>query len=104
MARPGQFPSRTLAVTGTREQLIAMEFRVLSFIVEADEANAATVYVGDDAVSSTNGIELGAGDSVEYTIPETQDVRESLNISEFYVVGTTGDKVRVSFIERREAV
>lgn len=59
-------------------------------------AQSATAYVGDSAVSSTNGIELGSGDAVVIPVSRLQ---YSSDLSEWYLAGTEGDKVSVMVIE-----
>lgn len=54
-----------VATAGTRVQLTSSDTIFSSIIIQAKSANTGIIYVGDSSVSSANGLELSAGESLE---------------------------------------
>lgn len=89
--------SVTIAIAGTRQQITSTDMAVYSVVIQADLLNTGNVYIGDSIVSSSNGIELAAGDSY---IVEAQDLGDQeINLSDFYVdTDTNGNVVRIQYL------
>jgi hypothetical protein len=70
-----------VASAGTAVQLLNTSDRVLWIKIKSLAANAGIIYVGDSAVSSTNGYELdpggGVDGQVELPIPEGGSIKAS---------------------------
>jgi len=69
----------TVASAGTRVPLATSGHAVSAVSFKARAANAGSVFVGDDSVSSANGYELAPGDEL------TMSFRESVDLRRFYV-------------------
>lgn len=57
----------TVTTAGTRKQIFATSLAVKSVIIQADNLNTGKVYIGDSTVSSSNGVELAARESLTIT-------------------------------------
>lgn len=57
----------TVVTAGVRVQVDTEKRPLTSIIIQAANGNSGRLYVGDSTVSSTNGIELNAGESLEIT-------------------------------------
>ena len=89
----------TVTTAGTAVEISANITAIRSIVLQADAANTGIVYVGDSSVTSSNGIQLKAGDSVSIT-PDNKD--NELVISDLYVnADTNGSIVRVSYETNR---
>lgn len=58
--------STTVAAAGTAEPLIATSTTVLAVKVQAKAGNTGVVYVGASTVAAGRGIELAAGERLEF--------------------------------------
>lgn len=69
------------------------------FTVQSKVGNAATVYCGTSAVSTTVFMaSLGAGQGVTFTVSEYEAERgQQFQLSEFYVLGTAADVIAVNY-------
>ena len=107
MAKINQLAVHTLA-GGTAEALSATDLRVRSVLLIANAGNTGLMYVGDSAVATTSGVPIdgitgGTGkDSFQMTAPKLDDrksdMEETINLRDVYVIGTSGDKVRVIYV------
>lgn len=75
----------TVASAGTRVQLSSVSTGIHTVVIKALAANSGKIYVGNSAVSSSNGFELSAGEGITITV-------NNLNIV-YIDAGTSGDKV-----------
>jgi hypothetical protein len=82
-----------VAVSGTAQQLSA-PIGSNAFTIKASTLNAHSVFVGPQTVLLSTGFELSPGDTFDY---ERSDLsgqpRFQLNVSDFWVIGTSGDMV-----------
>jgi hypothetical protein len=62
----------------------------------SDKSNKAMVFVGDETVSSVNGIPLAPGESVPLVPPSFGPVYGLVALQKIYVVGEAGSKVRLA--------
>lgn len=82
-----------IAATGTAARL-SPPLTVSVYTIKAPRTNVATVYIGGASLTTANGYPLDPGD--EFTYQRNDQVAPpalSLTISDWWVVGTTGDKV-----------
>lgn len=78
----------TVAVAGTRAQVVASGSAVSAVSFRARGTNVGAVYVGDDTVAAGNGYEINPGDEL------TIRFRELIDLRRFYVdAANNGDKV-----------
>lgn len=63
-----------VTTAGTRVQLTATSTPILSVVIKAKTANTGTIYVGNSAVSSSNGFVLLAGDTVSIEIDDLSKI------------------------------
>lgn len=95
-------PVVTVAAAGTRVPLTAGHVVASTCVVEADPANTGYVYVGDDTVTSTNGMALLPGDSVTIESDKIKSGNEEIFLEDIYVdAQTSGNKVRVQYLKRK---
>lgn len=64
---------KTVTTAGTRVTLAASQ-AVKSVTIKALTTNTGTIYVGDTSVSSANGLQLAAGDSISFDIANLNTV------------------------------
>jgi len=91
---------KTVSTAGTREQLTTSDNAVLSVMIQALASNTSYVYVGDNTVSSTNGMELAAGGFI--TISNTDDSFPGgeISLKDIWIdVAVNGEGVSYSYIE-----
>lgn len=65
---------KNTVTAGTRVQLSSSSVPAKSITLKAKTGNTGTIYVGDSAVSSSNGFELTSGDTLSIDIDNLNDV------------------------------
>ncbi len=81
----------TVSTSGGEQKLSNTTSRVRWIKVKALAANSGIVYFGDSGVTTTNGYELSAGNSLEINFA---DVGGSVTFNTLYVdAATNGDKL-----------
>jgi hypothetical protein len=89
---------RKVLGSGSAEQLTSSRILTQGFAVRAESGNAGTVYMGDASVTSTSGMFLDAGESNEkYARAMARGVNTVYDLSKLYIIGTSGDAVRVEY-------
>lgn len=75
------FNGKTLVTTATTRVVLASSQAIKSVTIKALSTNGGVIYVGDTSVSSTNGFQLSAGDSVSMDIANlnTVNIDSSVN-------------------------
>lgn len=75
------FNGKTLVTTAGTRVVLASSQAIKSVTVKALSTNTGFIYVGDTSVSSTNGFQLSAGDSVSMDIANlnTVNIDSSVN-------------------------
>lgn len=83
-----------VAVSSTPTALSAVPVNSAVYTIKATATNTASVYLGASTVSTSTGHFLDPGDSFTYT-PNSQHGSAALNlqVSDWYVVGNSGDHV-----------
>lgn len=90
----------TISSAGTRQQITTSNIAAMSVIIQADSLNTGKIYIGDSTVTSSNGIELSAGDSFILN-PEFLGERE-VTLSDIYVDTETNDNIaRIQYLTSR---
>lgn len=83
-----------VSVSSTAQVLSATAVNAAGFTIKAPSTNANLVYLGDSAVTSSNGHILGPGDEFTYERRDESGLpRFQLHVSDFWVAGTAGDKL-----------
>ena len=91
--------SKTVAAAGTRVQFTTTGTPVRWAKFRARAGNGGKIYLGDNGVSSSNGYELNASETLEVELPDGV----VFDLSQFWTdSGANGDKVDVFFM--REGV
>lgn len=94
----------TIDTAGTREAISGSSVRCKSVIISADSLNTGKVYVGDSSVSSTNGVELSAGEDIILDADYLGNAEDELDLSDIYVdTASNGNKVRIQYFTRKPA-
>jgi hypothetical protein len=85
--------TKTVAVAGTAEALVAVKTMCTWAVIQPLAANTNNVYIGDSTVSSSNGIWLDSDLGQSLTIPESS-APLPWNLADIYVdVDTDGEGV-----------
>lgn len=72
-----------------------------SIIIQAEYTNIGRISIGDSAVTTSTGIEIGPGDTFTLSIESVSKVGE-FDLADVYVVSNTaGDSVRVLVLRRK---
>ena len=98
--RIAQLSQLTLTSGGTRQALSSTLLIGYSVLITAESTNTGAVYIGDVAVTSTNGVRLTAGQSFLINCDALGGGEEKIDLRDIYWDGTTGDKIRVSYMVR----
>lgn len=85
--------------TGVSVALTAGNIQTSHLVIQADIANINSVYIGSSAVSANDGIEVVPGLSLRLSAEQSRGSDLILFLQDIYVLGTTGDKVRVGYYE-----
>lgn len=64
----------TVTTAGTRVELIGSTTAIQSVTVKALSTNSGTIYVGNSGVSSSNGFQLAAGDTISLDLVDLSTV------------------------------
>jgi hypothetical protein len=98
------YKSKAVAVTvgTTRVQLQASEVGAIKFgvMIQADKANSGNVFIGDDTVTTSIGIELDAGESISLAdIGVAKGIHE-WDLTKIYAIADgAAQKIRVIYPE-----
>lgn len=83
-----------MTVSASPQALSAAPVVATAFSVKAPSANAGTVFIGNSGVSTSSGHYLEPGDFIDYEHNDQHgEAKYLLNVSDFYVTGTSGDKI-----------
>jgi hypothetical protein len=96
------FPAVTLT-SGQATACYGSALALHTLTIQAEDNNTGNIYVGDETVSTTSGVIVPPGGSVDITASVLNQGRsEEFLISEVYcTTGTTGNKVRLIGFRRR---
>jgi len=92
-----------IAASNVAQPIAAVSRPVTSVIVQADSGNSANVYVGDSTVTTSNGLEIPPGATVDATgdnVGRGGD-DEMMSGDIFVISGTAGMKVRIAIFKRK---
>lgn len=83
-----------VSVTGTAQPLAQPAQTATAYTIYALSTNSGPVYIGGAGVTVTTGHAPEPGRSMDYEkSDQSGQQRFQLNVSDFYVVGTAGDKI-----------
>lgn len=89
---------RKVLGSGSAEALTSSRILTQGFAVRAELTNSADLYIGDSTVTTSTGMFLQAGESNEkYARNLARGYTTTYDLSKIYIVGTTGDAVRVEY-------
>lgn len=87
---------------GTRKALSATDVYAYAIRIQASKANTGKIYVGDSTVSSSNGQELEAGESIVLNNFERPNNLLELNLADLYIDSSVNaEGVRIAYIKER---
>lgn len=78
MQKLTQLSPVTVVTAGTRVQISSSDISTSLVTVVADSLNSGKVYLGDSAVTSSNGIELSAGQSVSISPSDIRGITDAV--------------------------
>lgn len=91
----------TITSGGTARPLSSFPLPCTSVIVQAEYTNIGRISIAGAEVTTSNGIEIGPGDTFSLNIESISRIGE-FDLADIYVVSaTTGDKVRVLAFRRK---
>jgi hypothetical protein len=83
-----------VAISGTAQPLSATTIPANAYTIKAPASNAHSVYLGAASVTASNGFVLSPGDELVYERRnQVGSPSYQLQVSDFYVLGTSGDVV-----------
>lgn len=90
---------KTVTAAGTREPLKTgqrSEVAVLSVTIKALSTNTGKIYIGGDAVASTNGFDLDPRDSLDLS---TDRLDKAINLADIWIdAAVSGEGVRIIYL------
>ena len=91
----------TVTTAETAEQITALDIPSTGLIVQANTVNAGLIYVGDSTVTSSNGMELEAGETFSITAEEIGSSNDEIVLSDVWIdAQLDGDGVRIQYFGR----
>ena len=101
MALRTQTFTKTVTTAGTRERLTERDISVPAVLIQAISTNTNDVYVGNDTVSNSQGIEIDARDAVYISAKDLGWAEEKISLREMWIdADTNGEGVNVMYLER----
>lgn len=95
---------KTVATAGTQLALVAAKTLVENLLITAPAANAGVVYIGDADVSSTTGLVIAAGATVNLADLVKAEGKVFFDLNKIYVdAATNGDKVTFLYLTSGKA-
>jgi len=92
---------KTVTTAGTAEPLTNREIRVPAVLIQGISTNGGDIYVGDEKVSSTNGIELDASDTIVLSAYQMGWSDEKIALHKIWIdADSGGEGVNVMYMER----
>lgn len=93
----------TVATAGTRVQITSSKLGASGIIFQANSANTGKIYIGDNTVTSSNGMAIGPGESFTITSQSIDgNMDAELILSDFYVdADTSGNSIRIQYLTVR---
>lgn len=90
----------TVTLSGTRVQITSSQIGCGGIIFQASSSNSGKVYIGDNTVTSSNGIALGPGESFTVSGHSLDGNMDSeLVLSDYWAdADTNGNSVRVHYL------
>ena len=96
-----QVLTKAVATAGTRERLTDLNRTAPAVTIQAKSGNTGKVYIGNNQVSSTNGFELSAGDSITLDSEVLGLANAIIRLDEIWLdVATSTDGVIALFLTR----
>ena len=93
--------TKTVSAAGTKERLTTQEINVPAVLIQGISTNTGDVYIGDNQVSSTNGIEVDARDGIVISAKALGWADENISLKDIWIdVDTNGEGVNVLFLGR----
>lgn len=92
----------TVTTAGTAVQLSSEARPIPSIVIQGDLTNTGNIHLGDSTVTSSTGLAIGPGETVEITGSEVGSATAELILSDLYIdADVNGEGVRVAFFKRR---
>lgn len=87
-------------VTASAAKITENKIKATLIEIHTVSTNSGAVYIGDSSVSSSINIPIAANATKSYTPSEMSSSVQGdyFDLSDFYVVGTAGDLVRIQYI------
>jgi hypothetical protein len=93
-----------ITVTAAAQKISETKIKASLIEIHAVSTNAGAVYVGDSGVTIGNSIPILANATKAYTPSEISSSVQGdyFDLSDFHVVGTAGDLVRIQYMQKGE--
>ena len=92
--------TKTVTTAGARERIVTQEINVIAVLIQAISTNAGDIYIGDNTVSSSKGLEIDPRDSVIINAKDLGWADELIAMREIWVDSDDdGDGVNILYLE-----
>lgn len=91
---------RKVLGSASAEAISSVQKNTPGFAVRCETANAGNIFIGDSTVTPVTGMFLQPGESNEkYARSTNRGSNVTYDLSKIYIIGTSGDAVRVEYEE-----
>lgn len=96
-------PAVTLADANVPVAVTANRLAVTTLVIQAEPTNVGSIYIGQADVTTSSGLKVDAGDTIEMEGPASRAGIDELLADRVYVVTSTGgNSFRVSGFKRAD--
>ena len=89
---------RKVLGSASAEQITSTRILTQGFAMRSETANVGNIYVGQSTVTALTGMFIQPGESNEkYARAITRGSSAQYDLSKIYIIGTSGDAVRVEY-------
>ena len=93
--------NKTVTAAGTRERIVGSGLKSIAVTIQAKSDNTGSIYVGDETVSSSVGIELHAGDSITFNSVEFGLANADISFRDIWIdVSVSSEGINIIYLER----
>lgn len=94
--------TKVVSTAGIREQLMTSNKTVPAILIQALSSNTGKIYIGDGLVSSSNGIELFAGDSIRLSNDDLGLAGAEISCRDIWIDSSiNGEGITALYLERK---
>jgi hypothetical protein len=95
--------SEVITLAGATAQAMGSGLVPSDMVVLADTANSNPIYIGGSDVTTSNGMLVPEGTPIKLSALLSGGHYESYNLAKIFVIGSTGEKLRILYAKRDES-